>query len=655
VTTQLAKQIIRENGMRQHFKTRFPALNVPRRSEAVATDTVFSDTKAIDDGSLCAQIFISHKSLVADIYGMKTDKEFVNTLEDQIRLRGAMDRLLSDRAQSEISKRVKDILRAYAIGEWQSEPNNQHQNPAETRYRTIKEYTNNILNRTGAPPSTWLLCMTYVCHLLNHLACASLDYKIPLTVMDGHTRDISVFQHYYFFQPVYYRFYDSSFPSDNQERSGKWVGIAPNVGDALTYKILSDTTKKIIYTSVIRPGDNPLSENKRCSITTRGEIDKKPIVFVRDRFDDVSSGLSHRHTPLPMFDPDAMLGRTFLHTMDNGEQLQAKVSRKIMEDDGDPTTDNIKYLLSIDDNQADEIVSYNEIVEWINNQDNTPLMGPEPFYKFRSIIGHQGPISSNHKDYKGSPYNLLIEWENGESTYEPLESIAQDDPVTCAAYAKKNNLLGTYGWKRFKRIADQGDTLVRVANQAIRQSRRAMISKFGYRVPRNHNEAVEIDALNGDRKWQDAEKLELSRIDEYNTFINKGKAQFDRDRKITNAPEGYKKIRVHMVYDVKHDGRHKARLVADGHLTDIPIESAYSGVVSLRSLRLVMFLAELNKLELWGADIGNAYLEAETREKVFIVAGPEFGERQGCMLIIHKALYGLRLKWKHGEKDLQKL
>ena len=52
------------------------------------------------------------------------------------------------------------------------------------------------------------------------------------------------------------------------------------------------------------------------------------------------------------------------------------------------------------------------------------------------------------------------------------------------------------------------------------------------------------------------------------------------------------------------------RLVADGHLTPDPIENIYSGVVSLRNLRLVLFLGKLNHLELWGADIGNAYLEA---------------------------------------------
>ena len=55
-----------------------------------------------------------------------------------------------------------------------------------------------------------------------------------------------------------------------------------------------------------------------------------------------------------------------------------------------------------------------------------------------------------------------------------------------------------------------------------------------------------------------------------------------------------------------------------------------------------MFIAELNGLQLWGADVGNAYLEAKTKEKVYIIGGPEFGELEGHTLIIDKALYGLR-------------
>ena len=86
-----------------------------------------------------------------------------------------------------------------------------------------------------------------------------------------------------------------------------------------------------------------------------------------------------------------------------------------------------------------------------------------------------------------------------------------------------------------------------------------------------------------------------------------------------NAPQGYQKINVHLVFACKHDGCHKARLVAGGHLTPDPIDSIYSGVVSISSLRLSIFsifLAKLNNMEVWGVDIANPYLEAITKRKV---------------------------------------
>jgi len=131
----------------------------------------------------------------------------------------------------------------------------------------------------------------------------------------------------------------------------------------------------------------------------------------------------------------------------------------------------------------------------------------------------------------------------------------------------------------------------------------------------------------------------MTQLHEYKTFKDLGKG--------VKPPDGYRKIRVHLVFDVKHDGRHKSRLVADRHLTEIPLDSVYSVVVSLRGIRLLMFLAELNDLDLWTTDIGNAYLEAEMQEKVYIIAGPEFGELEGHTLIIFKVLYGLRTSGLH--------
>jgi len=60
----------------------------------------------------------------------------------------------------------------------------------------------------------------------------------------------------------------------------------------------------------------------------------------------------------------------------------------------------------------------------------------------------------------------MIEWETGEITTEPLGIISADDPVTCAIYAKQQNLLDTPGWRKFKHIAKRQKKLFRMANQA---------------------------------------------------------------------------------------------------------------------------------------------------------------------------------------------
>jgi hypothetical protein len=112
----------------------------------------------------------------------------------------------------------------------------------------------------------------------------------------------------------------------------------------------------------------------------------------------------------------------------------------------------------------------------------------------------------------------------------------------------------------------------------IKATRSAPRYKFGYRIPRNYNEVMQFDLKNGNTLWREATNCEMSRLAEYDTFRDLG-------HKDTAPPlTGYKKIRIHLVYDCKHDGRHKAWMVADGHLTDIPLESVYSGVISLCGL-----------------------------------------------------------------------
>jgi hypothetical protein len=93
----------------------------------------------------------------------------------------------------------------------------------------------------------------YVCFLLNNTSSKVLHGAVPIQVLTGSTNDISPLLQFRWYEPVYYKIddsdfpYDSDFPSDSREKRGQWVGIAENVRHALTFKILSDDTKKIIY------------------------------------------------------------------------------------------------------------------------------------------------------------------------------------------------------------------------------------------------------------------------------------------------------------------------------------------------------------------------------------------------------------------------
>ena len=93
-------------------------------------------------------------------------------------------------------------------------------------------------------------------------------------------------------------------------------------------------------------------------------------------------------------------------------------------------------------------------------------------------------------------------------------------------------------------------------------------------------------------RWQTAMKLEMQQLSDYEVVSNQSKFY------VAKMPKVYKKICVHTTFDVKHDGRHKACVVANSNLTEAPAESVYSGVVSLRGLRTCLFLLHPGQLKL---------------------------------------------------------
>ena len=505
VTTRHGSAPHTQDYIKKHFKSRNPVFNIPRRSEAVATDTIFSDTPAVDDGSTMAQFFCGRDTLVCDAYGIKSTKQFINTLSDNIRKRGAMDTLISDGGKYEISKRVTDLLRSLFIQDYQSEPYHQHQNKAENRFGLAKRYTNTVMNTSGCPACCWLLCLQYICVVLNHLASPTLQGICPVQALEGTTPDISFLLHFSFYEPVYYRI-DSSepdlnFPSSSNEKKGYWVGFADNQGDSLTWRILTEDTQKIIIRSGVRSALRTTTNQRLASPSGEGTTLPFPIPYSQqsqnylplDPLDASTPNFEHfvksqtgedEDNPIPMANIDIpnLLGRSFLlPPEDNGEHHMAKV---IDIDDHGQTLEDIKFKLKINKDQAEEIMSYNQLMDYIQKGTDAEE-DPDSHFKFRDIVAHQGPLESTDPSHKGSKYNVMVEWESGEVTYEPLTLISKDDPITCAVYAKKHDLLDTTGWKHLKRYAKTSKRLIRAVKQSrIRQVRASARYQHGFQVQR---------------------------------------------------------------------------------------------------------------------------------------------------------------------------
>jgi hypothetical protein len=109
-----------------------------------------------------------------------------------------------------------------------------------------------------------------------------------------------------------------------------------------------------------------------------------------------------------------------------------------------------------------EILSNNEVMQHIEKDYDDG----ETFWKYKGISGHGGPLNKNHSSWKGDKYNVKVEWENGEVSYEPLHTIAADNLVMCAIYAKDHGLLNTDGWKRFCSLVKRAKKILRMVNHS---------------------------------------------------------------------------------------------------------------------------------------------------------------------------------------------
>ena len=178
-----------------------------------------------------------------------------------------------------------------------------------------------------------------------------------------------------------------------------------------------------------------------------------------------------------------------------------------------------------------------------------------------------------------------------------------------------------------------------------------MVYKQGREIPTSVKRAYELDDLLEQTLWRDAIEKELATMEKNKVFRILTRGQ--------RAPYNYQFAPLHMVFDIKADGTHKARFVAGGHIVDSSGYAAYASVVKTSNFRILMTLAEREQLQMITGDIGGAYLNADAKEYVYSRAGDEFKSDKGKVVLIEKALYGLKTSaaawWEHLAKTLRSI
>ena len=96
---------------------------------------------------------------------------------------------------------------------------------------------------------------------------------------------------------------------------------------------------------------------------------------------------------------------------------------------------------------------------------------------------------------------------------------------------------------------------------------------------------------------------ELAQLDQFKVF---------RLQKPGDSLDSYEQLPYHIVWDCKFDFCRKACVVLQGDKQEAVTNESYSGVVSLQTVRIMFLLATVNKLQLWAADVGNAFLNGIT-------------------------------------------
>jgi hypothetical protein len=229
-------------------------------------------------------------------------------------------------------------------------------------------------------------------------------------------------------------------------------------------------------------------------------------------------------------------------------------------------------------------------------------------------------------------WQLLCQWKDGSTNWVALKDMKHSYPVQVANYAIANKINDepAFAWW-VPHVFKKCDCIL----SKIKSKYWERTHKFGIKIPKTVAPAQAINKENGDTLWWDLIVMEMKNVRPVFEWWEKTEGEL---------PVGCPKIKCHFVFDIKMGKNFwwKARLIANGNWTEAPPTLTYSSVVFCGSVRIAFLVAALNDLQLLACDIQNAYLTTNCCQHIYTIAGPEFGSEAGLVMIVKKALYGLK-------------
>ena len=682
-TTQLAIRSA-EQPLQRRYRTDLMSQKLRRLSCRFYTDTFFSRTTSVN-GNKCAQLFTDGNGMVV-IYPMRSKSLAGSKLTEFAQQIGIPNDLTMDGAKEQTgynSSMMKEIRRLKI--KWHTtEPYSPWQNKAENTIGIIKSKYHNRMVRRKVPKAFWDFGVIWEAEIYSRTA--GKDGRTPIERITGDTIDISEWLDFEFWDICWY--WDPA-GGDEKRQIGRWLGVSHHIGSALCYFIATASGKVISRTSVqhfttndvaqpeIQQAIRDYHESLDRNLKENEAITEQETIFYKENEpphpDTPYTDQGENYFGLPnSVDIDDLIDNSSpeaaADTYDQyigaevctgpsdgrGNKQMGKVTKRLTNANNNnpgtynPMLDHSLYQVTYPDGTSEKIMA-NIIAENMMSQVDSEghhyqLLSEIQDHKSdgravkRSqgfLIGHNG---NKHAKKTTAGWSLLVEWRDGSMNWVPLKDLKASNPIELAEYAIANNIADepAFNWWVHDCIKRRDRIVSKVKAKYWRTSH-----KFGIRVPKSVDEAYAIDKETKTDLWTKAIEKEMKNV---RVAFEKVDGVTPDDMRTGKAKPGFKYCGTHMIFDIKMDGKftRKARLVADGHTTDAPSSITYSSVVSRDSVRIAFTIAALNDLDIMACDIGNAYLNAPCREKLWTLAGSEFGSEKGSVMIICRALYGLK-------------